>query len=297
MTIKNVKSIAALERAVEEGTQRDIYLDLVAQWTDLEDDEIHARMDELDRCTAMFRVHSLWLSRNGLKSDVVVRRLVNAPYAGSLVGLHLEENFFTNEHLSILCACDRFERLQGLHIQGNSFGNETLAALGASPFLENLVTLNLGVGWLGADGLRDLLGGAHELNLEHLGLGRNMIRIGDEGAKLIAESKALKNLRSLDLSNNDVGDNGLAALAHTMNFHLESLDLRNQEGVRYMDHESLARNHVGDEGVKALATSPMMKTLESLLLDGNPIEEEGVEALRSSPYLQKFKELDVLNIY
>ena len=77
---------------------------------------------------------------------------------------------------------------------------------------------------------------------------QNWIKIGDEGAKALANSPHLQNLTSLDLSDNDIGVEGAIALTNSP--HLQNLTNLN-----------LKRNQIGDEGATAIVNSPHLKCL------------------------------------
>ena len=105
--------------------------------------------------------------------------------------------------------------------------------------------------------------------------------IGDEGARAIA---TLSNLTSLSLWDNDIGAEGARALGTLSN--LTSLDLNlndiGSEGLRALANLSnltslqLAGNKIGAEGARALAN---LSNLTSLQLAGNKIGAEGAWAL------------------
>jgi len=81
-------------------------------------------------------------------------------------------------------------------------------------------------------------------------------RIGDEGARALAQSEHLASLAHLDLRGNRIGDEGARALAQSP--HLASLTLLD-----------LAYNGIGDEGTRALAQSEHLASLTHLDLGGN----------------------------
>ncbi len=87
--------------------------------------------------------------------------------------------------------------------------------------------------------------------------------IGDEGAKAIATS--LPSLTSLNLANNNIGGDGAKAIAMS----LPSLTSLN-----------LDLNKIGNEGAKAIAAS--LPGLTSLNLDLNNIDDEGAKAIAAS---------------
>src|SRR5581483_5432908 len=79
----------------------------------------------------------------------------------------------------------------------------------------------------------------------------------------LAESKHLRRLRSLDLSENQLESRHLRALVVSEN--LTSLTKLN-----------LSLNRIGDSGIRALASSPLLERLECLDLSGNDVGAGGL---------------------
>src|SRR5262249_46163000 len=121
----------------------------------------------------------------------------------------------------------------------------------------------------------DALGGVRRLDLR-------ANRLGDEGAKLLAECSALTNLRILDLAHNRIGPKGIRALARSP--HLEKLarlDLGwNQE--------------LGSEGLRELLSASFLPNLRALNLTGTGLQPGDLAALASCPVLSGLRRL-VLN--
>ncbi|WP_353284774.1 leucine-rich repeat domain-containing protein [Wolbachia endosymbiont (group A) of Lasioglossum fulvicorne] len=119
-------------------------------------------------------------------------------------------------------------------------------------------------------------------------------KIGDEGAKALAN---LSNLETLELRSNEMSDEGAKALAKLSK--LERLDLSfnniSDEGTKALAKLSnlssleLLGNKIGDEGAKALAKLSKLKRLD---LDGNKIGDEGAKALANG----KLSKLKLLNL-
>jgi Ran GTPase-activating protein (RanGAP) involved in mRNA processing and transport len=125
-----------------------------------------------------------------------------------------------------------------------------------------LKILDLSSQKLNAQGIRQLVNAlASNTTLTSLDVGNN--QIGDEGAKALAANATLT---SLDVWSNQIGDEGAKALA--TNATLASLK------VRY--------NQIGDEGAKALAANA---TLTSLNIGNNLIGAEGAKALAANATL------------
>jgi len=89
-----------------------------------------------------------------------------------------------------------------------------------------------------------------------------------------------RGLRALDLYFNHIGDEGLRALASAP--HLASLKVL-----------KLNANDIGDGGACALASSPHLAALTELNLDGGAIGDEGARALAAAPHLATLAELDL----
>lgn len=113
---------------------------------------------------------------------------------------------------------------------------------------------------------------------KHLDLKGQMLKDVD----IFELTKALENnryIKAIDLSYNDIGDNGIKELAK--NKQIEELNLSN--GISgYDDHY----NHITAVGIKFLAQS----NLNKLNLNGNPIGDEGIKHLATS---KNMTELDV----
>jgi internalin A len=106
-------------------------------------------------------------------------------------------------------------------------------------------------------------------------------QIGDDGARALAN---LTNLASLDLSLNQIGDHGARALANLAN--LANLDLSHNQigddGARALANLAnlasldLRHNQIGDDGARALSS---LASLSSLDLSLNQIGDDGARAL------------------
>jgi serine/threonine protein kinase len=97
-------------------------------------------------------------------------------------------------------------------------------------------------------------------------------QIGDEGVKALAASPSLANRSALYLSGNQVGDAGALALA-------------NSRHALNLNRLILWDNAIGDEGVRALANSPYLANLTTLDVGRNRVGDEGVKALAGSPFM------------
>jgi len=95
-------------------------------------------------------------------------------------------------------------------------------------------------------------------------------KIGDQGARILAQSTALNNITYLDLRWNKIGDDGVRILS-------QSLIL---DKLNYLD---LGANDISEEGVIALADSLYFPNLTTLKLSHNKISDSAIKALARMP--------------
>ncbi len=103
--------------------------------------------------------------------------------------------------------------------------------------------------------------------------------IGPDGMRLLANSPHLRELVSLTAFRNRFGCDGLTALARSpLAERLNVLEIQN--------------TRIGDRGIAALAGSPLLDRLvgPGLNLSMNPIGEAGAKALAACPWLERFTE-------
>jgi uncharacterized protein (TIGR02996 family) len=131
--------------------------------------------------------------------------------------------------------------------------------------------------------------------------------IGGAGARILAESPHVANLKSLSLAGQSLGQPGTQALAGSRYVaSLEVLDLSennlSRSAVPVLVSSSnlprlkrliLAGNLLGDSDVRALANSPHLQELRELDLSRNAITSEGAEALARSSLLSRLRRLDL----
>ncbi len=97
-------------------------------------------------------------------------------------------------------------------------------------------------------------------------------QIGDEGIFTLTASSQFKSLTRLYLEENHISEQGAIAISRSP--HLSSLNKL-----------CLSKNNINEEGVIALASSSLLKSLTHLSLSTNNIGEKGAQAIASSSYL------------
>ncbi len=251
-------------------------------------------------------VHSLDLSRMRV-SDWVQGNLLHSPRLGRLRGLALDCDGLTPDVLGqapfvsgltrltltgylnpytadAWLGSGKFTGLTHLELNGERWLQREMAALAEAPpprlqslallrgrpteqLLEPLLRtriptlrrLTLNNSPLGVGVVRALAGAALLEGVEELDLGTS--GIGDEGAGLLARSAALGRVQRLNLSSNGLGPAACAALGAGELAALRSLHVR--------------ANHIGDEGLRALARGGALAKLRALSASHNRITSLG----------------------
>lgn len=129
---------------------------------------------------------------------------------------------------------------------------------------------------LGETGARALAQSPFLGGLEHLDLRSNYI--GALGVRALTDSETLTQLRHLNLDWNIIEDSGALHLAQARHWN----DL---------EHLSLGWNRLTDRGLIALADSPLLRHVSCLYLSGNAISDVGVSALAQSKHLRNLASL------
>lgn len=208
----------------------------------------------------------LALTRDRLGDDAA-EQLALAPNLANLEELDLGENEIAETGARALAASPHLGRLRRLELRGNRLGPAGAEALAGSERLASLERLGLAGNEVGLPRLLSLSGAHHLLRVPALDLTGNGLTaaalqaifhrpVGSEGAV---------RLRELDLSFNELGDDGARLVAKCP--HLASLTLLR-----------LANCGIGDDGARALANAPHLNEVEELALENNPIGDPGFRA-------------------
>lgn len=180
-----------------------------------------------------------------------------------------------------------------------TIGREGAAALAATPIATHMRQLNLGGNDIRDEGVRALAESPHLSQLTHLNLRKN--EVGPEAVRVLS---ALPALRSLDLSDNPIHDEGLRhfaaspLLTHATSLHAE------REGTTWRLLLTLSRGDepvldasrcaVSRSGVLALLNSPRLSGLRHLTLRLG-FSRNQLDLLGKMPHLRELIELDLNN--
>jgi uncharacterized protein (TIGR02996 family) len=140
--------------------------------------------------------------------------LANAHSLSALRILHLRGNQITGAGLAGPLRSARLPGLRDLNLMQNPLGDEGALALADASFLAQLTKLDLFDTRLTDAGAGPLVRAKGLSNLQSLCLAANY-KIGDAIAEALAARTDLKRLKSLDLSQTQVGYQGMKALLHS----------------------------------------------------------------------------------
>jgi uncharacterized protein (TIGR02996 family) len=206
----------------------------------------------------------LALTRNRLGDDAA-EQLALSPKLANLEELDLGENAVGETGARALAASPHLGRLRRLELRGNRLGPAGAEALAGPERLASLERLGLAANEVGLPRLLSLPGAHNLLRVPALDLAGNGLTAAAVQAIFYrpAGAEGEVRLRELDLSFNErLGDDGARLLAQCP--HLAKLTrLR------------LAGCGIGDEGARALANCPHMNEVEELSLENNPIGAPG----------------------
>lgn len=189
-------------------------------------------------------------------------------------------------------------RLECLSLYGSSLGALGARSIACAPSLASIRSLDLGLCDIGDAGVEELVASEHLGNLSSISLFGNHL----SGRAAAAIASAWPALRRLYLGQNNLGDEGIAALAQPER-RLFELDLhRNQ--IKTAGIERFARspprelvslrlsiNEIGGAGLAELARSPAVSRIERIAVSNNRIGADGARelALARPPSLRRLE--------
>ncbi|MBA4063486.1 MAG: hypothetical protein C0501_07190 [Isosphaera sp.] len=224
------------------------------------------------------RVRRLEFSTARLAADDAAR-LGDAPHAAALTELALEFDAVTADGLEALARSAAFPRLEVLELRANLVPPALVAdALAAARGPGSLDRLVLSSARVTGDDAAHLFALPLLHGLRHLDLSDNPLRA--EGVAALAESRALRGLRVLDLGRTFPGVPGVRALTEAPGL----------AGVRSLD---LSWSRLGPVAVKLVAESAAARGLRVLNLSGNPVGDAGAAAVANSRALAGLLDLDL----
>ncbi|MGI4851322.1 MAG: hypothetical protein ACRYGR_05220 [Janthinobacterium lividum] len=232
--------------------------------TSLKSSEISAsnELKENEDLKSCFLIPNINLSNKNLK-DKDLKDLSDNPNITNVTLLNLFYNpLLTPEGIKEL---NKLRNLTHLNLGGNEMGDNLIEVLSGEDCTYRLKSLDLGRNNLTATGINKLVASNHSSYLVDLRLYENNLK--DEDIQLLT---FLTNLEILDLSANDMGDEGLSQIAQNLT-NLNELYLRGNNKI--YDHMPLiqlpkltklyfAGNSLNDESREELYNHSQITTLE-----------------------------------
>lgn len=217
--------------------------------------------------------------------EPLARAVARSEHLAGLKRLILTRNRLSDEAAEQLALSPNLANLEELDLSENELGETGARALAASPQLARLRRLELAGNRLGPAGAEALAGSERLASLQRLGLAGN--DIGLPRLLTLSRAHALLRMPVLDLTANGLTAAGLLAI-----FTLPSG--ADSAGVRLRELE-LSFNELGDDGARVLAKCPHLANLTALRLANCGIGDEGTRALANCAHLNEVVELNLEN--
>jgi Ran GTPase-activating protein (RanGAP) involved in mRNA processing and transport len=229
--------------------------------------------------------------------------LANSPYLGHLHELILYQGTLTPQGASRLAKENPCRRLKRLRLS-LSLSDDSISRLFAGPAFTSLEELDFGGELLTLKGVQTVAAAPALKRLKSLRISNHPL---PGIAKAIGKAAFWSGLQHLEVARCALGDDGLSDLINAGPSRLKTLRLDNNDitaaGIRSLAESRLLRtldslslwgNAIGDAGVTALANSPNAKKLRKLNLIGCEFGLEGVQELAASPNLAGLRELNLV---
>lgn len=232
-------------------------------WDEGVDDETLTKIAEFE---PLQYVKYLELPENPFGLDGL-RALADSSYIQNVVHLDLAENSLGAEGLEALAKSTNLTSLEYLDIADCKVGDEGVEHLATSELARRLKHLNLHKNGLTDKALRSM---ANSEGFEHLEvLLISMNSISNEGACELFKLPKISKLKYLEVWGNQIKDEAIVYLAKNAP-NLETLEAGN--------------NQIGAEGLRALADAQASKSLVKLKLDSTIIGDDGADILLQADF-------------
>lgn len=227
--------------------------------------EVGPDLTDVFDCPHLSRLENLDLSLNEL-SDATVHLLAECSHLNSLKGLRLELNQIGLDGARALANSTAFPALRRLSLSYNPIEDMGFQTICASSALGQLTSLHVEQCDIGIDGLRSASKNFRLMNLEELNLGNN--RMDRQTLAALARFPFAKTIQALRLHHSHLNSTAIQPLTDSPTFAgLKTLDLGN--------------NLLTDMAANHLAASPHLAGLKHLHLEGNNIGPAGREKLKT----------------
>ena len=261
---------------------------------------------ELGKNTSWTNLQLLNLSDNELSDEGATGLSKNTAWT-NLQTLNLSESAIEEEGAAELSKNAAWSQLSTLNLSNNPIGDLGAIALAKNRTWVNLQTLILAESEISTSGFSALSNNVTWSNLRVLDLSNN--DLGVEGADLIHKNSTWANLHTLYLGGNSILNYRKGGVNLNWNnlVNLQELDLSNNEigndGVAKLSKNSwnqlhtlnLARVSIGEKGAIDLGKNMTWTQLRVLNLYGNAIGVQGTAELRKNTTWTNLQELNLSN--
>ena len=248
-------------------------------------------------------VERLDLSFNAIDRQGV-QALAESKNLESLTHLTLILSELDDDDVAVLVGSKNLPNLTYLNLVGNQLGDDGLRALARAGTRQNFTSLHVFGFDINPDVMREFFNAPELQGLERLFLAMNL---GDEGARLLANSTVTDTLTYLHIGGDELGMEGANALANASGLQgLAYLGVVSSElGPKEVDvlvgspnfvglHElNLSRNELGADGARAIVRSRLAESLRVLSLEDVSLGDAGVQVLARSKRLDKLESLQL----
>lgn len=222
-------------------------------------------------------------------TSAALRAIANGKGTGNLKSLSCNGHSHSgaeigDEGCGYLAASRSLSQLRQLVLQGNRVGPSGVEALLGSPHLQHLEELDLSFNLNSPELLTTLLSSGHKQRLRWLELEGCFHEVGyrreNEPLRLPTDCEGASGLMHLGLRGARLGDAGARWIADSVPFrNLRSLDV--------------SSCHIGTEGVKGILLSNYLSNLVSLNMHDNEFAASTLEALAVSPCAKNLRHLTI----
>jgi uncharacterized protein (TIGR02996 family) len=235
-------------------------------------------LEELTLWPGMSRLRSLTLSGNEVRR-AGLRALLRSPRSSGLKELVLRANGLDGQAMQEFGAARPELQLDILDLGHNLLRDRGAEYLAKATCLDELKVLALDRCEIQSSGARGLakapfLGGLRRLNVDQN-------TFGPEGLHALLQKKP-QQLHTLEMINNDLGDEGVSHLAES-------------PASTTLLKVNLSQNGLGDHAAEALARSRHLKNLLVLVLNVNQIDKPAAQALARSALGKRLDVLEMLD--
>ncbi len=247
--------------------------------------DVGESLPDVFQCPYLSRLNALTVHASR-KGEPLARAIARSEHLAGLKTLHLSRNEFEDEGAVLLAASPVLANLEDLDLDDNRLGETAAQTIAASAHLGKVRRLELRMNHLGPAGAEAVAGSERLAGLQKLGLANN--EIGSSRLNTLSRTLGFLRVPVLDLAANQLQAAGLNIILNRSFGKIEPAAV----GLRDLD---LSYNDLGDQGMRVLAACPLLLNLQVLKLANCNIGNDGLRVLAESPNLRNLLKLELSN--